>query len=181
MVTEYTIERVEPDSPWRCQASLPKGQCLNMATALGGTCACHGGNMALNSAEKKSLNNYRLTKFNAQLKRHSESPKLKTLGDEVAILRMILEEKLNLCQDSHDLALNSHIISDLVVKIEKLVKSCHSLESSLGGMLDKQAILTFASKVIEIISSNIQDEAILDAISAGILGLVGEVGKKELE
>jgi len=169
---EYEMVKVAEDDPWRCQASTPKGQCPLKATVLGGTCPAHGGNVAVNCEEKRQLNNYRVDKFQAKLNRHATSPRLKTLGDEVAILRMLLEEQLNKCDDAHDLVLRSHLISDLVVKIEKVVKSCHSLENSLGGLLDKQAILVFAGKVIEVIAANVKDEVILNEISNGIVALV---------
>ena len=116
------ITKVEPDDPWRCQSTMMKGQCHNKATTEGGSCQIHGGASALKGDEKRSIRNYRLGKFRAALDRHADSPRLKTLNDEVAILRMMLEEQLNQCQDAHDLVLKSHLISDLVVKIEKLVK-----------------------------------------------------------
>ena len=172
MANYEEISRVEADSPLRCQASTAKGQCLNKATTEGGTCLVHGGNSAVEAEERKSIRNYQLSKWQSRLNRHADSPKLKTLNDEVAILRMMLEEKLNQCHDDHDLMLNSHLISDLVVKIEKLVKSCHSLESSLGGLMGKQDIMEIAVKIIEIISNEITDEDILTSISNGILEIV---------
>ena len=72
-----------------------------------------------------------------------------------------------------------HLISDLVMKIEKLVKSCHTLEASLGGLMDKTAILTFATKVIDVITAELDDEVILAKVSNGILRVVGEMGQNE--
>ena len=173
---EYEIERVEEDDPMRCQTNMRTGQCRNKATTLGGTCPAHGGNSVLEAQTKKSIRNYKLAKFQVALDRHADSPRLKSLNDEVAILRMTLEEVLNSCDGAHDLLLQSHLISDLVVKIEKLVKSCHSLESSLGMMLDKQAILAFAQKVIDTVSKEDLTENQLTSISNGILQAVGDVG-----
>ncbi|TRZ52367.1 MAG: hypothetical protein D4S01_03115 [Dehalococcoidia bacterium] len=169
---EYEITRVAEDDPWRCQATKAKGQCLNKATTLGGTCAVHGGNKRVEDEERKNIRNYQLNKFQQQLNRHADSPRLKSLNDEVAILRMMLEEQLNQCNDVHDLVLKSHLISDLVLRIEKLVKSCHSLERNLGSLMDKQALLTFASGVIGAIGDHIEDEHILEALSQDILSLV---------
>ena len=166
------ITKVEADDPWRCQSTMKTGQCPNKATSLGGTCLVHGGNSHLQAEERKRITNYKLNKFRKSLERHASSPKLKTLNDEVAILRMLLEEQLNQCADVYDLTLKSHIVSDLVVKLEKLVKSCHTLEVSLGGVMDKNTLISFATDIIEIISSHVEDEAILTAISNGILALV---------
>lgn len=171
---DVNIERVNEDDPMRCQAVTNKGQCLNKAVIQGGNCLVHGGNKQLESKAKESIRNYRLAKFQTELNRHATSPKLKSLNDEVAILRMLLEEQLNQCNDMYDLTLKSHIISDLVVKIEKLVKSCHNLEASLGGLMDKTSLLAFATKVIEVISGQVDDEEILTKISDGIIATVKE-------
>jgi hypothetical protein len=173
------IIKVADDDPMRCVSNNHWGQCNNQAMTKGGSCPVHGGIHAANRIAQQSIRNYRLVKFQTELDRHADSPRLKSLNDEIAILRMLLEERLNLCKDAHDLILHSHLISDLVVKIEKVVKSCHGLESAMGGLMDKQAILTFASKVIEVISENIDDEKTLDTISNGILAIVGTLGAKD--
>ena len=81
-----------------------------------------------------------------------------------------MEERLNKCSDATDLILQSGPISDLVMKIEKVVASCHKLEGQMGTLLDKQAILQFAQAVISIIASELEgQEAIIDAIATKIL------------
>jgi len=177
-MAEYIIERVEDDSPWRCQGMDHHGQCNKKALVKGGNCPLHGGNVQADAIEKASIRNYQLAKFQVELNKHADSPRLKSLNDEVAILRMMLEAQLNQCDDLADMVLKSHLISDLVTKIDKLVNSCHKLESQLGGLMDKQAILTFASNVIDVIGDVIKDDQQLELISSGVLNLVGELGKK---
>jgi len=175
---EHVIKSVSANDPKRCQFIIPGlGQCTHEAVELGGTCPAHGGARQLKGIEKANIKNYQLSKFQTQLNRHADSPRLKSLNDEVAILRMMLEEQLNQCQDATDLIMKSHLISDLVVKIEKLVRSCHTLESSLNGLLDKTAILTFATGVIEIITKYIEDDDIIQGISDDILSLLGSLKK----
>ena len=180
-MAEYEIEKVADDDPSRCSATLKSGQCNNKAIPGGTVCPAHGGNKQADALEAKSMRNYKLAKWQVELNRHADSPRLKTLNDEVAILRMLLETQLNQCSDASDMVLKSHLISDLVVKLEKLVKSCHNLESSLGGLMDKQAILTFATNVIAVISESVKDDEQLDTISSGILRLVGDLGKQDEE
>jgi len=171
---DYIIERVAADSPDRCQCIIrSKGQCLNKVVEGSQYCAVHGGNKAAEAQAKARISNYKLVKWQEKLKRHASSDNIKCLRDEIGILRMTLEERLELCHDSHDLMLQSHVISDLVIKIEKLVKTCHSLEGSMGQLLDKQALLQFAGKVIEIIGNSIEDEAILTTVADQILQAVG--------
>jgi hypothetical protein len=63
-------------------------------------------------------------------------------------------------------------ISDLAVKIEKTVVSCHRLESSLGYMMDKAALLTIATQIVNIVNIYIKDENTLDAIINDIMNLI---------
>ncbi|MAE21972.1 MAG: hypothetical protein CMK92_06025 [Pseudomonas sp.] len=74
---------------------------------------------------------------------------------------MILEETVTMCQDSHQLLLSTNKISDLVLKIEKLVSSCHRIEKSTGQLLGKTAILNIATQMMEIMG-NAMDQAIKD-------------------
>ena len=172
------ITKVADDDPNRCQCTQTQyGQCMNKAIKGSDFCIVHGGGHAINKRKKTALKNYMLTKWQARIERHKGSPDVKSLRDEVAILRMLMEERLNQCQSDMDLILNSGHISDMVMKIEKLVGSCHKLEGSLGQLLDKQAILTFASEVINVITSNIEDTVKIDTISSEILGIVGRIGE----
>jgi hypothetical protein len=113
----------------------------------------------MQSIEANSLRNYRLATFHlrARLEQLGVSPGIKSLRDEIAILRALLEQRLEQCKDTTDFILQSGPISDLKLKIEKLVASCHHLEGSMGQLLDKQAILQFASVVIDIISEELKD------------------------
>jgi len=181
-MAEYKIERVKEDDPWRCQVNIAsQGQCRNKATVLGGTCPVHGGNKAIDKIEATNIRNYRLAKWQTALNRHAEAPRLKSLHDEVAILRMMLEEQLNKCQDTTDLIMQSHLLSDLVMKIEKVVKSCHNLESAVGQLMDKQDVMRFANNVIEIIGNEIQDEAALENISTALLELIESSNEKPVD
>jgi hypothetical protein len=88
-----------------------------------------------------------------------------------------MEDRLNRCEDEADLLLQSHTISDLVMKIDKVVKSCHQLEGSMGQLLDKQAILQFASEVIGVISIALEgQEDKISEIADGIVTIVGRIG-----
>ena len=147
----------------------------------------HGGNKQIESQEITSLRNYQLSRFKAKLERHAESPNIKSLRDEVAILRMMLESKLDQCGDVTDLILQSGPISDMVLKIDKVVNSCHKLEGSMGQLIDKTAILQLAQEFIAIVTGTIGDATIekelkstmIDKIADQILESVGRVGKKE--
>ena len=170
----------EDDDPQRCQGIIPShGQCVNKAAEGSSFCLAHGGNRAPQSAEKVSLRNYRLGRFQASLQRHADSPAIKSLRDEIGILRILMEEKINRCTDVADLLLISGPLSDLVMKIDKVVTSCHKLENSMGQLIDQQAILQFANSVIGIVGSHIHDPDVLGTIGDEILTAIGEITKDE--
>lgn len=159
----------DPADPTRCKTATQDGQCLNKAVPGCNNCMIHGGAGQLVAQAGVGLKNYRLSKFQAQVARMGNSDGVKSLRDEIGILRMIMEEQLNRCEDASDLMIASHTITDLVLKIEKVVVSCTKLESSLGQTMDKQALLNFASQVIGIIGNHVTDSETLDAISDNIL------------
>ncbi len=166
--------------PERCQAVIPeRGQCTWKAMKDSTFCKCHGGNRAAQTAATHRLNNYRLTKFQNNISRLGNSDGVKSLRDEIGILRMLMEERLEKCEDVSDLMLQSHAICDLVMRIEKLVASCHKLEGSMGQLLDKAAILQFAGEVIQIISDVLgEDDSKITEIADGIMAAVGRIGEQ---
>jgi len=169
-----------PDHPNRCQAVSSRGQCPNLGLLVDDTymanCIAHGGARQRHSTKQESLRNYRLGVWQARVDEKVDAVGIKGLRDEIGILRVILEERLTTCRDSMDLILQSAAISDMVMKIERVVTSCHKLEGSMGHLLDKQAILQFAQVVIGIIGNADLSEAQLNTIAEDILQAVGKVG-----
>ena len=179
------IHKIEyPEDPERCKFVNSQGQCFNKGLKMSDGkildfCGAHGGHRQEAVAQRADLRNYRLTKFHAELQRHAASPHIKGLRDEIGILRMCLEERLNQCMDTHDLILQSGPINDTIIKIEKLVASCHNLEGSMGQLLDRQAIIQFAQEMISIIGDEITDAAIIDRITAKMMSRLEDGGLNE--
>lgn len=117
----------------------------------------------------QAIRNYRLTKWQARIDEFSNNDSVKSLREEIGIVRMMLEEIINRCENTTDLILMSNKIGDLVMKAEKLVSSCHRLEASTGALLDKSTLIHLANILVEIVSEHIKDDLILDNISERIL------------
>lgn len=167
---EQRWERVAEDSPERCQGVIPtKGQCFNRKMENSNFCPAHGGNRANATAKKESLRMYQIERYQQRLDTLADHGKLKSLTEEIAILRMILESKLKSCTDDHELMLRSQPISDLVVKIEKLVTSCNRLDLQMGNMLDQTQAIQWMGSIIDVISQYISDPDDLNAIADEIM------------
>lgn len=145
-------QRVADDDPRRCQVVTARGQCNIIAVEGGKVCWNHGGNVSAIAAEKRDLRNYNLTRWKNRVNQMSDNPKVKSLREEIGILRLTLETQMNMCQSETDLLIHSHVISKLVNDIDKIVNSCHRLEGQLGQTMDKSALINFASKVVSIVS-----------------------------
>lgn len=143
-----------PDSPNRCQASTGNGQCLNEAMEGCDYCKVHGGH----SLEHISKRQYNVAKWQARLSRFTDHADVKNLTEELGILRLTLETILNRCENDNDLIMRQSAISGLVMDITKLVTSATQVEQKMGLYVDKKTILQFASEVIDIIATELEDQ-----------------------
>lgn len=171
-----------PADPNRCQAVRggDGDQCMNLANPPSTFCMAHGGNKAANAAEKGEVRNYRLSKWKARIHGHADSAVIKSLREEIGILRIIMEERLSKCETGNDFILYASAIQDTVMKIEHLVTSCHKLEDKLKVVVDRAQLLQFATMVINIVASKVTDETILEQISDEILVAIGKLGADDV-
>lgn len=149
------------DPALRCDFTISTGaQCGNKAVPGVTRCPLHGANMQVKQAENRSIRMYRLAKF-AQRKFEDKAghDKLKTLHEEVALLKMLIEEKINACDDMTDLLLTSGPITEMVMKVQKLVESCDRLDHKAGNYLDRQKIQNLASGLMQVVADKINEFA----------------------
>lgn len=176
-------ERVKDDcDPRRCQSVMPtKGQCKMIR--IEGSKFCHTHARAGNHhLVKERVRNFRFTQFQARVNDFADSTEVKSLREEIGVLRIILEETINRCRDSTDLLMYSNKITDLVIKIDKTVNSCHKMEAQTGLLMDKQAALNAASIILGIIAEFITDEDDLAEASDRIIEAITEqTGKPKQE
>jgi len=170
MAIEHKLIKCEnPDDPKRCQGTVRGQQCPWQAIEDTPYCKMHQGGTKAAAAPDRVLRNYRLAKWQVRVNEFADNPQVKSLREEIGILRMILEEVLCRCEDANDLLIYSNKISDYVQKIEKIISSCHRLEQSSGFLLDKTAILQIANTIIEIVSTRVDDPILLNQISEEII------------
>ncbi len=178
-MAESKFERVEADSPERCQGKAAVGQCPFKRCPLSQYCPMHGGMAGVRKDAEEKKRIYRLGKYQARVGEFAEHDQVKSLREEVGITRMVLEEIVSACSDGNDIIFAASKISDLVSKIEKLVTSCHRLEESTGILLDKAAALHLASVIVSIIGKYVEDPEVIESISNEIVGAI--VNSKPVE
>ena len=167
------VEKVKfPDDPERCQGMTPSGQCMNKQVKGSQYCLAHGGASTLKSQQRESIYRFRVEKYQQRVGEISRSPIIKSLREEIGVLRMLLEEKLNNCKNDNELILASGEISELVTKIDKLVNSCNSIELKLGILIDKQTLMGIVDQIVNVLSDQITDTTLLDKIASQILLII---------
>ena len=174
-------ERVkEPDDPRRCQGNVMsgpmQGQCTLVSTPGTNYCTVHTGSFAAARLKKQEARLYNLGRYQARLEKHADHDKIKSLREEIGILRILIEDRMNACQSDVDLAINSGPIAELVMKCEKLVTSCNKIEGQLGELMDAAKAVQFAQELVEAIADEIRDPDQLNRIA----DLVGEAVERAL-
>jgi hypothetical protein len=152
-----------------------KGQCQFRKFENSNFCIAHGGNSAANAAAKNSVKQYHLTKWQNRLEHFADNSKVKSLRDEIGLLRILVEERMNQCHDTNDLLMHSTVIADLVSRIQTTVVACQKLESQLGGLIDKQQVLQIAQEIVALIDNKIENKEIVNVIQIGILGIIERI------
>ena len=161
----------ELDDPNRCQFNTGKGQCQIIKQEGSPFCKVHQSSSIVEQTKQRM---YRIQKYQSRINELTDHDQVKSLREEIGVTRMMLEQIINRCDDPMDLIYNSSRISALVMNIEKLVTSCHRLEQSTGGLLDKTKLLNVASQFIEIVNQEVNDAAVIENIANRFLKALGD-------
>lgn len=165
---------MRPDDPGRCQHVNSLGQCYRPAIEGGVKCAEH------TRSQSQKLRSYLLTTtyLGDSPDRHIASDELKSLREEIAITRALVEKRLNMIQNESEFLAAMPAVQSAMNTIEKLVTSCHNMEVKLGNLLNKSALLQVAQQLVEIISVELEGvhnrNAIVDQIASKIVEAISQ-------
>lgn len=184
MAVEQKLTRVEPDDPSRCQAVHKGYQCPFRAVGTKNLetnewegpkyCARHSGKTQSTQAAAEETRLYRLAQWQARLEQFADHPKVKSLREEIGVLRVVLEGKLESAKDQHSLLLMSGQIIELVRQIDKTVVSCHKIEKELGYVMDRPQAERFIQNILATLTMYVKDEMVLQLISDDIMEHLNE-------
>jgi hypothetical protein len=170
--------------PARCQGSSKDGQCRNLVEPGSKYCKCHGGR---SNAEEQEMRGYLLAKADEQTRLTNLSDSLepvKELRDTIALLHMLIEKRYNSAKTDTELLQACGPLNTMFLSMERLISSSHKIEQDLGQLLAKNAILSLAKQMVEIIIEELKGikdyEAIVDRITSRIITTVGGAGQPTL-
>lgn len=165
-MSESLLLTVLPDAPDRCQAIGKTGnQCMYQAMEGSDKCRLHGNENVL---VRRKARNYMLQRYGQRVDILTQNPNFKSLREEIALLRVCMEEIVNSCTDADDIILNSSKISQLVRDIQITMLSAQKLEERLKILIDKETLMILSDKIITVITQNVTDPDQLARIAKGI-------------
>lgn len=170
----------EPDDERRCQAVIAGKQCGRVSMESTDRCKRHGGNSDFNR-QMYIINNQEAKDRFIRLNSHSE---LGSLSNEIAMARSLLEERFNAIGTSPaQLALNVGPLNQLLLTIERLVKSSHTLKFNLGEVIGREALLSLAKITSDVLLDELQGidnyEEIVDRVSTRLFEAIMKLNNNE--
>jgi hypothetical protein len=159
----------------RCIATVINGQCPYCKVDNTDYCPMHGSNTGVNVQKAEVKRNYQLSRWKNRVNNFADNDQIKSLREEIGILRMVMEEVLNKCDDATDLLMASHRIADVAMKIEKLVVSCDKLENRMGLLLSKRAVVQLAGEYVQIINNYVTDPDTIEQISEEMISATQKI------
>lgn len=169
--------------PHRCQAGTRAGQCVSVAVEGSSFCTLHSG---VDQAPVRVLRQYLLNKAEDQtrLAYFAEHEDVKSLRDEIALTRMLIERRFNMIQSRTDELAACEPLNRLLLTVERLVKTAHTLEQSLGSLLARNSVLRLAQQICQIIVDRLEGvpnyEQLVDTIILDILSTVSQANNLEV-
>lgn len=162
------MERVtELADPRRCQGNFAHEQCQNRAEHGDQMCAIHGGKSTA-LAEQKRLYHLQDAQTRDRVGDFIDGDGNKSLKEEIALLRVMIERQQNLIKTDTDFMQRSGVINSLLLTLEKLLKSSHQLEHDMGNLLSKTTVIRIGQKLCQIVVEELQGiegyEEIIDRI-----------------
>lgn len=183
------MDRCAPDDPRRCQANNSRGQCEFLASPPSQYCDSHARKMSV-SGHKARVQHYLINDPDLQesMKRQSEIEEVRSLREEIHLVRSMVERRLNMVEDNDrgGMLLAFSNVNTYMQTLEKLISSCHRMEVSLGSLLTKSSVFSLGQDIVLILAEELKDiddyETIIDRISeqvvAAIAGQENEDKKK---
>jgi hypothetical protein len=168
----------------RCKSSGPSGQCLNRAEDGSNYCTCHCG---VNQAPARQLRKYMLATAEDQglLDRYTDDAELKSLREEIALTRVMIQNVVRAAKTEAEKINAYSRVNSYMLTLERLMKTGHSLDQSLGQLVGKADLLALGKQLYQIVIDRLVGvsnyEQLVDAIISDMDRAFHNIGNKELE
>lgn len=141
----------------QCEGMTARGRCPFKHTPNSAMCEMHNGNMIEKSLERKRVDLYKINKYQEKMRHISGHPDMRSLHNEIALLRIMIEDRFNMVNEENDLLIHGGAIADLISKVNVSVMNMNKLEEKLGVLLSKEQAETFVDVLLTIIQEEVTD------------------------
>ncbi len=155
------IKRSESDAMDRCKHIHPQSSVQCKMQALKGREKCATHDVQGKNARKSRYNFATHATGIADL---IADDNFTSMHEEIAAMRKLAEVYWNKCSDDNDLFMHGAKFEGIVEKIQRILSMSKKLEVTLGQMVDRNGFNQFTNEVIQIISDELEDKAILGRI-----------------
>jgi hypothetical protein len=174
-------ERVEDQADSeRCDYMTKMGQCPYKRVAGTARCELHAYHTSESHLKIQAHRIYLAAQWHAQIGQFATPDEIKNLRQEIGILKLMLMKIMSSCQSEADLLMRSSSISELILKIGKVVETAHKMDTLTGKMLDKEQLVIFGQKVISLVSEFITDPDVLKKFAHALVDEIKQTGNTEL-
>lgn len=165
----------------RCISPSGRGPCPFAKAAGTDYCERHGAGCAAAMAAKRRANKYKIEFAKRRYEDFMSDDKYLDLQDEIALMRVTLEQVLKKCDSGNAFYRTADRIARLASQIQGLVVACDKLKSKSHTTMSKTEALNFASEIGNIIAEYIEDEKVMDVIIERMVGLIGDTNEPKHE
>jgi hypothetical protein len=152
------LERVGVEHPLVCKGVTPSGPCEYKSEPGAEACALHGGSGTSQASERRELRNYKLNSaFAGRAKELGDSPAIKSLNDEIALLRTALEVIFNNIKTENEMLLYVDKIEKITNGIQKLLESTQKLQEKNKELMSRDQVVGLFDRLLDKIIERISD------------------------
>jgi hypothetical protein len=147
-------------------------------------CFIHSG--TVDRSHEREVRMYQLAevKNRERLSNFADDNQIKSLREEIGLCRLLIEKRVNLIKDDADLIASCGALNQLFLTLERLIKSCHGLDISLGELLSKETVMQLAQRLVAIIMEELSEveghEAIIDRIVSRMTPTISHANNETL-
>jgi hypothetical protein len=156
----------------QCDYITSTGQCAKEAVPPGRFCENHSQTSARTLVGQYLIANKMVGE---PADRHAAADNIKSVIGEIALLRALLERRINQVNNDVELVAIMPQVKDFTLAIDKLTTNLHTMDVKLGNLLSKTALLSLAQELVTIINRHLRplidttpDKNIVDEITEEI-------------
>lgn len=157
----YPLERTNiPEE--RCESPIP---CKYKKVENSRFCGRHGANKELEKKAKATMYEFKLDRVRSRTNMLAVDPTRYSTGNELAILRLTLEDVINRIGDEGELFQSSDTIRNLIMSIEKVVQTCLEQDRKLKLLLTVQDVVQLIQLIMDDITEIVENEDTCERIA----------------